>query len=575
MDRIRHNVSIMVRFLNIKKCLFGGFLVAASLFIQSGTTYASESIAQFQANYTINTDGSVAVVETITYDFDNSERHGLFRTLSLRHAESATAWYKNRDILFTITDVTRDGVREPYTIEGSTDQPKIKIGDGDVTITGQHTYQISYKLQGTLSYHDDGGVELYWNVTGNDWEVPLESVVVTVAGVPVTTGFCYRTGQECLGELETDTYTVHATTLRPGEELTIAVALPPEAVAKTVFESLRLELLFLPLMFFIVGSTLIALHRYRRQYDDGATIVVEYEPYAEVEPMMAGILLDNTLDARDISAGIMYLAEQGFFKIKQTERPVLWLFNVKDYEVTLCRPVSDISSAFLLEIAQLMFAPNDVVGTVVPLSAIKYDPRRQQANQTRLTALRKAINNDLKQAGYYEYSTLSFWMILAFMNASLVFSMFLYFFTVPVIVSAFIWCVLICGVMYGFGTFRRQTAKSFTAARHLAGFKLFLSVTDRERFAFHNAPERNPEQFMQFLPYAVAFGVEDAWANIFADMEISNPTWYESQAGTPFAAAALAHDIGAFSTAVASSTRASGGGGSAGGGGGGGGGGSW
>jgi uncharacterized membrane protein len=111
---------------------------------------------------------------------------------------------------------------------------------------------------------------------------------------------------------------------------------------------------------------------------------------------------------------------------------------------------------------------------------------------------------------------------------------------------------------------------------HLKGFKLFLSVTDKARFDFHNAPERSPEQFMQYLPYAIAFGVEEKWAEVFADMEITNPGWYESDtAGTSFAAAAFAHDLTSFSSAVTTSTQASSGGGSVGGGGGGGGGGSW
>ena len=81
---------------------------------------------------------------------------------------------------------------------------------------------------------------------------------------------------------------------------------------------------------------------------------------------------------------------------------------------------------------------------------------------------------------------------------------------------------------------------------------------------------------MQYLPYAIAFGVEEKWAAVFADMQISNPSWYEGNgAHGAFAAGAFTHDLTSFTSAVTTSTQASSGGGSSGGGGGGGGGGSW
>jgi uncharacterized membrane protein len=124
----------------------------------------------------------------------------------------------------------------------------------------------------------------------------------------------------------------------------------------------------------------------------------------------------------------------------------------------------------------------------------------------------------------------------------------------------------------------RRTGLGYEALNHLEGFKLFLSVTDKERFAFHNAPEKSPELFMKYLPYAVAFGVEKEWAKVFASLTIPNPNWYEGSGGiSAFSATALTSDLASFSTSFSASSGTSGssGGGSSGGGGGGGGGGSW
>jgi uncharacterized membrane protein len=110
---------------------------------------------------------------------------------------------------------------------------------------------------------------------------------------------------------------------------------------------------------------------------------------------------------------------------------------------------------------------------------------------------------------------------------------------------------------------------------HLKGFKEFMSVTDKERFDFHNAPEKSPEQFMAFLPYAIALGVEKKWTKLFDDIQMEPPSWYSSVGtATVFNAAVFSSELGAFTGAFSTSSGSSGGG-SAGGGSGGGGGGSW
>ena len=123
----------------------------------------------------------------------------------------------------------------------------------------------------------------------------------------------------------------------------------------------------------------------------------------------------------------------------------------------------------------------------------------------------------------------------------------------------------------------RRTRKGYEALDHLRGFKQFLSVTEKERYVFHNAPERNAEQFMEYLPYAIAFGVEKEWAKAFEGITIPDPSWYDGGSGShAFSAVGLTNSLGSFSTALASSgMSASSGGGSSGGGSGGGGGGSW
>ena len=59
----------------------------------------------------------------------------------------------------------------------------IRIGDEDRTVTGKHTYTISYTVRGGINDFPDH-VELCWNAIGADWGVPIghSRVGVTMPG---------------------------------------------------------------------------------------------------------------------------------------------------------------------------------------------------------------------------------------------------------------------------------------------------------------------------------------------------------------------------------------------------------
>ncbi len=123
----------------------------------------------------------------------------------------------------------------------------------------------------------------------------------------------------------------------------------------------------------------------------------------------------------------------------------------------------------------------------------------------------------------------------------------------------------------------------------IEGFKLYLSVAEKDRLNAAHEPARTPELFEQYLPYAIALGVENEWGNKFADVLAQaalsgnyKPTWYAGSRFDSRNMATFGSAVGgALTGALAASARSpgsssgSGGGGSSGGGGGGGGGGGW
>jgi uncharacterized membrane protein YgcG len=125
----------------------------------------------------------------------------------------------------------------------------------------------------------------------------------------------------------------------------------------------------------------------------------------------------------------------------------------------------------------------------------------------------------------------------------------------------------------------------------IEGFRQYLDVAEKQELATRHPQGRTADLFEMYLPYALALGVEQHWAEKFADVltKVSatgeptyRPLWYSGAAWNN-------NHIGGFSSALASGvtqaiaassiapgrSSGGGGGGSSGGGGGGGGGGGW
>jgi len=128
----------------------------------------------------------------------------------------------------------------------------------------------------------------------------------------------------------------------------------------------------------------------------------------------------------------------------------------------------------------------------------------------------------------------------------------------------------------------------------IAGFKQYLSITERDRLDRMQAPEDDLQLFERFLPYAIALEVENRWADRFTSMLAAASAaasasggaqgfaWYSGSSSPWTDTGGFVGSIGdSLSSAVSSASTApgsssgSGGGGSSGGGGGGGGGGGW
>lgn len=118
----------------------------------------------------------------------------------------------------------------------------------------------------------------------------------------------------------------------------------------------------------------------------------------------------------------------------------------------------------------------------------------------------------------------------------------------------------------------------------IEGFKMFLSVAEKDRLKFMAPIDKTPEVFEKYLPYALALDVEQEWAEQFSEIlqnaEITSsysPSWYHGSLSSGLAdfSTSLSSSLTNAISSSTTSSSGSGSGGFSGGGGGGGGGGGW
>jgi uncharacterized membrane protein len=572
-----------------KKIILALFLVFVfSIIFLPAISFAEEKINNFDAQIKINSDASILITETIKYDFGNTERHGIFRDIPVNYKTSAG----NRSIDLELQSVIRDGQAENYEVSKSGSNISVKIGKADYLIKGEHTYVIFYKIKGAINYFKDLD-EFYWNVTGNNWPAIIKNTSASVklpeTDISKIDISCYEgalgSNEKCITKVENNLFIAKASRLlQSGEGLTLAIDFPKGVV----YEPTKLEnlinlikdnsILFLPFLVFII--MFLIWKKYGKDPKGLSTIIALYEPPSNMKPTLVGSLVDEKPDYRDITAGLIYLAEQGFIKIKRLEKE--WFLGNVDYEIELVK--NDITGLEKTEqsILKLFFEDSLVIGAIKKTSSFKTDINFS-------AKVKKIISNlyqEMTDKGFFVKNPMKTKISYIILSVVFVFLGLVFFSglsgsvgAISSIISGII--ILIFGMKMS-----KKTKLGAETKDEILGFKEFLSVTEKDRLNFHNAPEKNPEQFMEFLPYAIAFGVEKKWAKQFENIYIPQPNWYHSNVMGSFLAINFVSHMSSFSQSVNSGLAFSskgaagggfggGGGGFSGGGFGGGGGGSW
>jgi uncharacterized membrane protein YgcG len=615
---------------------------------------AEERILDFDSKVAIQPDGAIDVTETIRVNVENvAINHGIYRDFPTRYDAPRGRRVK---VGFKLGGTWLDGQAEPNKVETVGNGVRIRIGSADRMVApGEHIYTIRYRATRMIGRFPDYD-ELYWNVTGNGWDFPIDRASATIT-LPSPAKFGERaayTGPQGSTERaarvtdETSGSIRFATTrpLSPREGLTIAVAFPKGVVAEPHASS-RLAwflsdwgppLVGLAGLGAVLGYLLYAWRKAGRDPRAG-TVVPLFSPPDELSPAAVRYLIEQNLDNRAFASALVDAAVKGHVRLVEEDGG--WFSSndrrIERFDFPGAQPLAvdeqasldallDPNSSLVMEqknhasfsaakkelsdrfskafegrmfnrnygwigaavvilVAAMWLAAVTVVlaesGGQSPLalfsiagltiSAMLFHARPDQgAGRWLLHLVAALIGGAAVVVGFPvvgEALNSGRWLPLALPMIGL-----------PFVISSFWWM-------------SAPTVEGRALLDRIAGFKQYLSITERERLDRMQAPEDSLQLFERFLPYAIALGVENRWADRYTNLLAAAATtpgaaqgfaWY-SGSSSPWAdTGGFVSDIGSSLTSTISSastapgsSSGSGGGGSSGGGGGGGGGGGW
>lgn len=388
------------------------------------------------------------------------------------------------------------------------------------------TWNITYRAVGAIHYFDQGD-ELRWYVFDAETPVTIGAATATVklpgSVAPEKLSAAIDTGPGVVTEVTSPGPS--RLTYKAGEFPAYTrfwiVAGFPKGVVKFVWTWRRIAGWIVPKagfalpIFTLLG--MLVLWR-RRGRDEPAAAFAGYvsEPPSDLPPGIAGALVDERVDVKEVVATIVDLARRGYLEIENRQEGS-WVFKSTKNVFRRLKDFEDLKG-FEHEVAKAVFGSKQEVSS---------DDLKNKF-YTHVSGIVDKIYAEVTTRGLFvsnPKSSRASWKGLAI--------------AVLVVLgggSAFIgstldvpgWGYLFIGslvsgvvVLVFSGSMPKRTTAGAQEMRRWEAFRNYL----RDLTDYQDLPTAQ-QSFERYLPYAIAFGVERAWVRRFQDLQLPAPVWY-------------------------------------------------
>jgi uncharacterized membrane protein len=278
----------------------------------------------------------------------------------------------------------------------------------------------------------------------------------------------------------------------------------------------------LGLILLVGGPVAVYMLWYTRGRDVEQPVVAEYlsEPPSDLPAAVAGTLIDEQAELKDIIAGIMDLAQRGAIRMEEQQKETMWGLGVSREFIFHLEDASKAQYPHEQRLIQRIFG--------------KKDERRlrdlQQKFYTAIPELKRELYQEVVRLGYFPQSpesTRQKWAV--FSAFGLVGAVMLSFCSLVLfgdysMAAACPGLALVSTMIALWVVSRhmpRKTPKGVEEAAKWLAFKNYLQ--NIEQYADLEVVK---DKFEQYLPYAVAFGLERRLIHKFSAVDTPAPHWW-------------------------------------------------
>jgi uncharacterized membrane protein YgcG len=499
------------------------FLLLPSIFVlETNAQTTQEEISLFETEVVLEESTDINIKEEIHYVFPQPKR-GIIREIPTDYKVQAGLKRPTTLVLNDIYYYSADNPEvkfDDYERSSNSGYAIFKIGNPDITITGEYVYVIDYTLKNAINYFDDYD-ELYLNITGDGWTVPIKkaSTKITTPG-EITDQLCFTgpidsTDSNCSFESTSEKEVTISTDspLNAREGLTIVLKMPKGTLEDTrgsqriAFLVSNLGILLPIPVFFLLLSILR-----KKGKNEKITIIPHYEPMEGLYPLLAGYIYQTRLDTKHITAQIIQLAVDGYLTIKQEGKRKYLLLKNENFK----NPQSVEGSTLY----QGLFSEGNSVQTkkissnfYLTVRTITSQLYTKVYSDDYFSTERRKLKRSLSTIGVVG-------MVLGF-----------YSFAPLSITAATGWSLglLVSGLLSFIFSFKvdLRSQKGNEIYHEMEGLKMYIDTAEKHRIEFHNNPTKFRGVFEKLLPYAIIFGLEKKWSEEFKEIYQEPPTWYQ------------------------------------------------
>ena len=521
-----------------------------------------EHIEEYNTKVAIKSNSQASVVEQILYNFDGAIRHGIYRDIP-----------KNDTVIKNIR-VLKDGTPTEYKLINNQNFWRIRIGSANSYVRGRVKYTISYNLKGMIVREAKNSNFIAYDLVGTGWRKPIYSAKGTlylpkelINKVKIK-AFKGSFGSKDVADVKNygNYIEASASNLNPHEGLTLYLTFDKSLMPASKKPSQKYY--ENPIYYLFLAPILAIFYFVAKKFNifEGiGSIAPKYRPPADLTLMEAGLLKDNFVDFSEIKPAILELANLGYIKIEEDSEGI-YLKKIKDSDENL--------SAELQAILNEIFS----VGDLVPNNMLRID-------SSIFDKLKYILHNSMVQKGYFSKSlrharesfkfaafslgaltvgAFTYYVFkdtgvdiivpagisLAFVAVGIIslissfrardFSGVFFFLIWSVISSFFLFSVinsedivislLLMVFIVAVGSFliyrkmNTLTFKGILAKRHIFGLKEFIEKADKDKIKFFLQEDK--KYLDKMLPYAVLFGLNKHWLELYQVLDTPTPDWY-------------------------------------------------